>query len=144
MIDRTDRQFFSGDGVADVVGRLGQGLAPQGLGLMQIGPSNWQARSNQATYGLVPKVALSAMPSANGFYLDVRFTFDIEPAAIVGLVVAYFFCFPAAIIFCVLAYQDITERLRQLHAAFWAPVQHLIVAPNYPAPTWQQPPPAGG
>ena len=41
----------------------------------------------------------------------------------------------------VLAYQDITERLRQLHAAFWAPVQQLIVAPNYPAPTWQQPPP---
>jgi len=140
VIDRTDRQFFSGSGVADVVGRLGQGLAAQGLGLAQIGPSNWQARSNQATYGLVPKVSLSVSPSPNGFYLDVRFTCDFEGTAIIGLIVAWFFCFPAAVILAVLAYQDITERLRQLHAAFWAPVQQLIVAPNYPAPTWQQPP----
>jgi hypothetical protein len=144
VIDRTDRQFFSGNGVADVVGRLGQGLAAQGLQLTQIGPSNWQARSNQATYGLVPKVSLSVSPSPNGFCLDVRFTCDFEGTAVIGLVVAWLFCFPAALILAVLAYQDITERLRQLHAVFWAPVQHLIVAPNYPAPAWQQAPPGGG
>ena len=141
MIDRTDRQFFSGSGVAEVVGRLGQGLAAQGLQLGQIGPSNWQGRSNQASYGLVPKVSLSVTPSPGGFCLDVRFTLDLEGSAIIGLVLAWVFCFPAAVVLAVLAYQDITERLRQLHGAFWAPVQHLIVAPNYGAPAWQQPPP---
>jgi peptidoglycan/LPS O-acetylase OafA/YrhL len=93
---------------------------------------------------LVPKVSLSVSPSPSGFCLDVRFTLDIEGTAIIGLVIAWFFCFPVAVVLAVLAYQGISERLRQLHAAFWAPVQQLIVAPNYAAPGWQQPPPGAG
>jgi hypothetical protein len=141
VIDRTDRQFFSGTGVADVVGQLGQPLAGQGIQLIQIGPTNWQARGNQPSYGLVPKVSLTASPSPGGFYLDVRFSMDLDATAIIVLVIAWLFCFPAAVVLAILGYQDISERLRLLHASFWAPVGHLIVAPQYPTPGWLQPPP---
>ncbi len=139
MIDRTDRQFFAGTKLEEVIGRLGAGLAREGLVLVQTGPGSWQARGKLATYGLVPKLLLLASPSPHGFYLDARLSFDLEPSAVIVLLVAWVFCFPVALLLALLAYQDLSDRLRVLNAALWAPVAELVVPPNYPAP-WPMPP----
>jgi hypothetical protein len=145
VIERTDRQFFAGTDVDAVLAALAQGLYPQGLVLSQTGPSSWKARGTVASYGVVPEVRLSATPSPQGFFLDVRFTLDLEGTGLVLAVLAWFFCLPLAIVLAVLAYLDIADKLRRLHAAFWTPVAHRIIAPNYPPALggWGPPPNQG-
>jgi hypothetical protein len=145
VIERTDRQFFAGTDVDAVVTALAQGLHAQGLGLTQTGPSSWKARGTVPSYGVVPEVRVTAMPSPQGFFLDVRFTIDLEGTGVVLAILAWFLCFPLAIGLAVLAYLDVSQKLRVLHGTFWTPVAHRIVAPNYPPALggWGPPPNQG-
>ncbi len=134
MLDRTDRQFFAGKQLEEVIGRMGAGLVAQGMTLVQTGPGSWQARGSVPSYGLVPKLSLMASPSPDGFYLDARFTVDFGTDALIVLLVTWLICFPVTLLLALLAYQDLSERLRRLNGALWAPVADLIVAPNFPPP----------
>lgn len=140
MFDRTDRQFFSGQDVQGIVGTIQQGLHAQGIPIQQTGPTTWAGRGTIPSWGLVPKVSVSAAPSPQGFYVDIRVLADVEGSGIVAFIVAWFLFFPVAIVLGYMAYQDFVQRRDYLIHALWSPVGHLIVAPNYPAPQFNQAP----
>jgi len=140
MIDQSDRRFFAGSDVASVISRLAQGLAAQNLDFTQTGPSNWRGRGTEPAYGVVPVVRLSVTPSPDGFCIDARFTLDIEGLGIAVFVVAWFFCFPVAIVLALLAYQNVSTRQQELRNALWEPVRSQIIAPNYAPPLGNAPP----
>jgi hypothetical protein len=139
MFDRNERQFFSGQDIASVVSAIGAGLSPTGIVLQQTAPNGWTGRAPGASYGLIPKVLVSAMPIQNGFYLDVRVAPDFDSGGLVLFILSWFFFFPLAIILGVLAYQDWQQRQAHLFASVWGPVANRIVAP--PAPQFGAGPP---
>ena len=88
---------------------------------------------------LVPTISFYAAPSPQGFYVDARLSVDNEGTGIVWFILLWIFFFPAAIVLAVLAYNDANARLQQLQQMLWAPVSHLLIAPNYPPAFGQQP-----
>jgi hypothetical protein len=90
--------------------------------LQQFGPATWSGRGQQAVYGIVPKVAITAQPVQGGFFLDVRMSPDFESNGLILFVVAWVLFFPIALILGVLAYQDWETRQRQLFYAVWSPL----------------------
>ena len=139
MIDRNEQRYFGGQDVASVIQLIQGALYQSGIQLQQTGPNTWSGRSQQSSYGLTPKVALTTMPAQNGFTVDARVAADFETNAIIILVVAWVLFFPLAIILGILGYQDWQTRQNQLLAAIWAPVQHRMLAP--PAPRYGPPGP---
>ena len=139
MLDRNERQFFSGD-PQSVVSAIGGSLSSGGIYLTPSGFNSWAGRAPTANYGLVSKVLVTATPIQNGFFLDVRVAPDFESNGIILFVVAWFVFFPVAVILAVLAYQDWQNRQQQLFAAIWGPVANRIVAPAGP-PAWGAHPP---
>jgi hypothetical protein len=134
MLDRNERQFFTGADPASIVNAIGASLSQAGIYLQPSGFNAWAGRAQNASYGFVPKVMVSAQPIPNGFFLDIRVTPDFDTNGIVIFVVAWLFFFPVAIILAVLGYQDWQNRQQQLFAAIWGPVANRIAPP--PAPVW--------
>jgi hypothetical protein len=134
VFEKTERRFFAGQDVAGVVGTIQQTLYAAGMPSHQTGPSNWKARGQVPTWGLVPQVSIYAAPSPQGFYPDVQVSADVEGSGIAVFVVMWLVFFPVAIVLGYMAYSDFTTRIPQIHASIWAPLQHLFVAPNFAPP----------
>jgi hypothetical protein len=141
VFERTERQFFRGQDATAVVQTIQQALYASGVMTQQTGPAGWSGRGVSPSYGLVPKVSIFAAPSPDGFSVDVRIMADTEGSGIIVAIVLWFVFFPAALIVGYMAYQDFVQRQAQLFNSVWAPLGHLIVAPNYPAPQFGAPPP---
>ncbi len=149
MLDKNERQFFTGEDTQSVIQSLQGTLYQHGIGVTQTGPAQWGGRGQTAAYGMVPKVSISLMPAQGGFFVDVRVSADFETNGLVIFIVAWLFFFPVAIILGFLGYQDWQNRQMQLSQALWAPLAHRIAQP--PAPAWgpqmgappQAPPTAG-
>jgi hypothetical protein len=140
MLDRNERQFFSGDDVTTVLGSIQNTLWASGVQLAPSGPNAYSGRGQVASFGMMPKVGVSVMPIQGGFFVDVRVSPDFESGALVILVVSWFFFFPIAIILAVLGYQDWQGRQNQLFAALWSPVASRMA--QAPTPQWGYVPPA--
>lgn len=150
MIDKVDRRYFSGIDMPSILQSLQGTLYQQGIVLQQVAPNSWSGRGQAPSYGIVPKVGITAMPMQDGVSVDLRVSADLEGNGIVILVIAWLFFFPVAIILIVLGYQDFDRRATQIVAAVWAPLSHKMV--GAPVPQWGPPPmgappgppPAGG
>jgi len=140
MLDKNERQFFSGQDPNSIVNVIGGSLQGGGIFLQPSAPNGWAGRAQTASYGLFAKVLVTATPMQNGFFLDVRVAPDFDNNGIIIFVLAWFFFFPAAIILGVLAYQDWQNRQQQLFSAIWGPVANRIAAP--PAQQWPMAPTA--
>lgn len=139
MLDKTERQYFPGQDLAGVIGILQGTLYNAGIGLQQTGPNQWSGRGNVASWGMVPKVLVSSMPTQEGFFLDVKTTPDVEGGGVVILIVCWVFFFPLAIILGFLAYQDWQNRQTQLSQLIWPPLGPRIGQP--PMQPWGSPMP---
>src|SRR5688572_7756542 len=106
MLDRNERQYFSGQDIQSIVNAIGGSLSQLGIILQPTGMNTWAGRAPGPSWGMFAKVLVSAVPVQDGFYLDVRVAPDFDSGGIVIFVVAWFFFFPAAIILGVLGYQD--------------------------------------
>jgi hypothetical protein len=134
MLDRNDRQYFTGQDVQSVLSSLQSTLHASGIQLMPTGPSSWSGRGTLAVWSMVPKIQVSVMPVQGGFFLDLRISPDFEGNGIVLFVVSWFFFFPVAIVLAVLAYQDWQNRQTALFNALWAPLASRMAPP--PGPQW--------
>ena len=134
MLDRSDRQFFSGNDVNGLINTLLNSLYSAGLPVQQTGPNTWKARGTVPSYGMVPVVSIVAMPTPQGFCVDARCTVDIEGSGIAIFVVLWLVFFPAAIILGIMAYNALSPLPTQVLQVMWTPVQHLFIAPNYAPP----------
>ncbi len=141
MLDRNERNYFTGQDVQGVVMTLQGALAAQGIYLQPYGPSNWSGRGQAASYGIAPKASLTATPVQGGFFVDLRFSPDFESNSLVLFIVAWLVFFPVAVILAVMAYQDWEVRQRQLFYAVWSPVAGLMAPP--PMGMYGMPPGAG-
>jgi hypothetical protein len=142
MIDKSERRYFSGNDVYGVVGAVRDTLYRFGIPLDQTGPAQWSGTSSKTSWGTRQKAIVRAEQTPNGFSLDVRFTVDLDSSGILILILCWFFFFPAAIVLCVLAYQDVSRAEQDMLGAVWHPLQHAMIAPNFappfgpPAPGW--------
>ena len=134
MLDKNERQFLAGSDPNPVIQGISGTLYQAGIVLTQTGPNTWAGRGNVASYGMVPKVAVSVMPMQGGFFVDARIGPDFESNGLIIFLVAWLFFFPLAIVLGVMGYQDWQTRHQQLSGVLWSSVGHLITAP--PAPQW--------
>ena len=141
MLDKNERQFFPGQDLAGVIAILQGALYNAGISLQQTAPNQWSGRGNVASWGMVPKVLVSSMPTQDGFFLDVKTTPDIEGGGVVLFIVCWVFFFPLAIILGFLGYQDWQNRQNQLSQLIWAPLGPRIGQP--PMQPWGAPMPGG-
>jgi hypothetical protein len=132
MIDQSQRQYFTGQDVQGVITTVQGTLYSAGIQLQQTGPASWTGRGTAASYGMVPKVLIAALPMQGGFFLDVKVTPDFEGSGIVIFIVSWFVFFPLAIVLGVLAYQDWQRRGQQMLQSIWAPLAPRIAQPPGP------------
>ena len=140
MFDRTERGFFAGADVARVMAPLARTLESEAMQLQQQAASVWLARGTQISWGMVQRVALVVSPTPQGFMLEARVSADIQPGAVVPLVMMWMFCFPAAILVGLLAHQDFTKRQAELLDRMREAVEPLMIPVNFPAPFPGAPP----
>lgn len=138
MLDKNERQFFTGSDTQSVIQSLQGTLYAQGIALTQTGPAQWAGRGQTATYAMVPKVSVSLMQAQGGFFVDVRVSADFETNGLVIFIVAWLFFFPVAIVLAIMGYQEWEKRQQALQQALWAPLAHRIAAP--PQAAWGAPP----
>lgn len=137
MLDKIDVRHFGDSDVASAIQAIQGTLYQYGVALQQTGPNTWTGRGTQASYSIVPKVGITAMPIQNGFSIDLRVSADFETNGLILFVVAWLFFFPVAIILALLAYQDWERRATMLVQAVWSPLSTRMIAP--PAPVWGPP-----
>ena len=137
MIDKNERQFFRGQDMQSVLNTLNGTLQQWSIGLQQTGVNMWAGKGTQASYGMMPKVAITMTPVQEGFFVDIRISSDFKGEALVILIVSWLFFFPVALILAYLGYQDWTQRQTQLFQAIWFPLQGKIAQP--PGPQWIAP-----
>ena len=137
MLDKADRQYLRASDPAAILGSIQGAVYPHGIHLQQTGPSSWGGRGTQATYGMLPKVAVTLTPMQDTVCVDVRVSADFETNGLVIFVVAWMFFFPVAIILAVLGYQEWERRAAATMQAIWSPLMPQMVTP--PAPAWGAP-----
>ncbi|MEJ7735454.1 MAG: hypothetical protein WKG00_40495 [Polyangiaceae bacterium] len=140
MFDRTERGFFEGNDVARVMGPLSRALEREAIPLQQTAAAAWVARGTQISWGMVQRVALTVLPTPQGFMLEVRVSADIQPGTVVPLVFMWLFCFPAALFVAFLAYQDFTRKQAEVLDRMREAVEPLMIPANFPAPFAGAPP----
>ncbi|HEY6562648.1 MAG TPA: hypothetical protein VI072_35515 [Polyangiaceae bacterium] len=160
MIEKFERQYFSGADTQSVVQSIQYTLYQSGIQVSQVAPNSWTGRAGEVSYGLRLKATLTVQPAPGGFVIDLRIGSDIETNGIILLVVLWLVFFPAAIVIALLAYQDVSGRQTRLAQAVWGPIANRMMAPPnmgyYPQqmggppapgagvpPGTGQPPPAG-
>ncbi len=129
MIEKFERQYFSGNDTQSVVGSIQHTLYQNGIQVAQVAPNSWVGRAAQVNYGLRLKATLTVLPAPNGFMIDLRLGSDIETNGIILLVVLWLVFFPAAIVIALLAYQDVSGRQTRLAQGVWGPVAGRMMAP---------------
>jgi hypothetical protein len=137
MLDKADRRYLRASDPAAIVGGIQGAIYQHGIQLQQTGPNMWVGRGTQASYGMVPRVAVTVTPIQDSVCVDVRISADFETNGIVVLVVAWLFFFPVAIILGVLGYQEWERRAMWTMSAIWTPLMPQMINP--PAPTWGPP-----
>jgi hypothetical protein len=137
MLDKADRRYLRSSDPTAIVGSIQGAVYQLGIQLQQTGPNIWVGRGNQASYAMVPKVAVTIAPIQDGVCVDVRVTADFEQNGIILFVVAWIFFFPAAVIMAVLGYQDWEKRATWTLSAIWTPLTPQMMNP--PAPAWGPP-----
>ncbi|MEZ4223937.1 MAG: hypothetical protein R3B13_23505 [Polyangiaceae bacterium] len=148
MIDKTEQNFLAGDDGQVIIQSMSSVLYQAGIPLVQTGPMQWGGRGSAASYGMVPKVAITLNPGQGGNYCSIRVGPDFETNAVVILLVAWLFFFPIAIVLLVLGYQDFQNRQAYLFQSLWSPLSNRIAAPPgasaWGSPPGMMPPPGGG
>ena len=139
MLDKADRRYLKSSDPNSIVGSIQGAVYHQGIQLQQTAPNIWVGRGNQASYGMVPKVAITISPIQDGMCVDVRVSPDFESNGIILFAVAWIFFFPAALILAILGYQDWERRAMATMSAIWTPFGALMMNP--PAPMWGPPQP---
>jgi hypothetical protein len=140
VFDRTERGFFAGNDVARVMAPLSRALESEAIPLQQTAAASWVARGTQISWGMVQRVSLVVSPTPQGFMLEARVSADIQPGAVVPLVIMWIFCFPLAILLGLLAHQDFTKRQAELLDRMREAVEPLMIPANFPAPFPGAPP----
>lgn len=148
MIEKFERQYFSGGDTHGVVQSIQHTLYQNGIQVAQTAPNSWSGRAGQVSYGLRLKATLTVHPAPNGFMIDLRIGSDIETNGIILLVVLWLVFFPAALVIALLAYQDVSGRQTRLAQAAWGPVANRMMAPPnmgyYPQQMGAPPGPGAG
>jgi hypothetical protein len=129
VIEKFERQYFSGADSQSVVQSIQHTLYQNGIQVAAIAPNSWAGRAAQVSYGLRLKATVTVLPAPNGFMIDLRIGSDIETNGIILLVVLWLLFFPAAVVIALLAYQDVSGRQTRLAQAVWGPVASRMMAP---------------
>jgi len=129
VLDKVDRQGVSGDLVSAVQTVQGT-LYQRGIPTSAIMPNAWSGRAATASYGLFPRVQITAAEAQGGCFIDLKISADFDTTALIVLVVAWMMFFPVAIVLAVLAYQDWERRTRELRDAVWASLSHRLMPPQ--------------
>jgi hypothetical protein len=134
MLDKADRRYLKSADPAAIAGSIQGAVYQFGIQLQQTAPNTWVGRGNQASYAMVPKVAITISPIQDGVCVDVRVSPDFESNGIILLVVAWIFFFPVAVILAVLGYQDWEKRAAWTLSSIWTPLSAQMINP--PAVAW--------
>lgn len=125
-MDKSYQQYFRGVDMRAVLEALWGGLQQHGVLVHQTGPSSYVGKGGPVSWGMVPKVTITATPTQDGFTLDTRISPDFDTNGLIVFVVLWLFFFPAAIIIGVLAWQDFQKRQNALMQGMWQPVGHFM------------------
>ena len=134
MLDKADRRYLRSSDPTAIVGNIQGTVYQSGIQLQQTAPNIWIGRGNQASYAIVPKLAITISPVQDAVCVDVRVTADFESNGIIIFALAWIFFFPAAVILAILGYQDFGRRAQWILSAIWTPLSAQMINP--PAPAW--------
>lgn len=83
---------------------------------------------------MAPQATLAAYPVPGGVVVQATVGAQFETNGLIVFVLLWLFCFPAAVIVAVLAYQEWQKKQSELLFAIWSAVAALMAAPYAPWP----------
>jgi hypothetical protein len=141
VLDKTEQRFFGGTDAGPVVQAIQGALYQRGMATQQVGPAQWSGQATQTRWAMAPRATLWTYPAAGGFVVVAQVSAEFENNGLIVFALLWFFCFPAAVIVAVLAYQEWQKKQSELLFEIWGPVAEWMAAPM--PPYGPGPPPVG-